>query len=418
MKPPKGWFGTVERFEEVGGGLGFKCDGDTWPAVQLGPAFGPLAEVAREAKPLSSSLTQSRNFWLKFEVAIHAELLQTATVIVAPLPSRVAKQCGGGLAVASVADLVPISPPFPEVPKTQPDPLGSLNSISIRFKRPRVGGSVDPASINREAAYEPRITLELVAGRTVLELGAGVGFLGVLASTLNPSRLTLTDSNASVLRRLALNVGLNAPLNPSVKVAVRRWDWAEVTEAMIADAEPNLVLGADVVSPQAYDPEGIDRLVDLLARFACQAQIGFTGGKMLVACTVRNSVTFSHLLTRLELSMGVIRGLEFIMLWEFGVPSVTLIKLNTIGVLSVTLIKLNTMQLFNSVIAMQVQEGMVSETGYVLALGRDAMPGLTYTTVDLSGERSVLVGCGRVARFYYEDTVSVVKLICIEPVQL
>ncbi|KAJ9067345.1 hypothetical protein DSO57_1000257 [Entomophthora muscae] len=176
----------------------------------------------------------------------------------------------------------------------------------------------------------------LISGRDVLELGSGVGFLGILTSFLNPASITMTDFNSSVLQRLTLNVALNR--HPSApKPTISRWDWANVTDAMIGAANPSLILGADVT----YDPEGIDLLVDLLARtFALRKP---NECRAMIACTVRNSDTFSHFLNKLDMS-----------------------------------------------------------------------PGLNHSITNLSGDLTSL-NLQESAKFYYEDTVSVVNLVLITP---
>ncbi|KAJ9060792.1 hypothetical protein DSO57_1027006 [Entomophthora muscae] len=191
----------------------------------------------------------------------------------------------------------------------------------------------------------------LISGRDVLELGSGVGFLGILTSFLNPASITMTDFNSSVLQRLTLNVALNR--HPSApKPTISRWDWANVTDAMIGAANPSLILGADVT----YDPEGIDLLVDLLARtFALRKP---NERRAMIACTVRNSDTFSHFLNKLG-----------ILLFKY-IP------------------------FLNPLL--------------------DMSPGLNHSITNLSGDLTSL-NLQESAKFYYEDTVSVVNLVLITP---
>lgn len=122
-----------------------------------------------------------------------------------------------------------------------------------------------------------------MAGKKVLELGAGTGLVSLVAARLG-ARVLATDGDEGVVEGLRGNVSIN-DMAQEVEVQVRRWaggrEWPE--------EKVDLVLGADVVSfSPMYDAEAIPWLV---------AEIVWTlqehpGVKVLIAATMRNVDTF------------------------------------------------------------------------------------------------------------------------------
>eukprot|EP01105_Mastigella_eilhardi_P020230 TRINITY_DN479_c1_g1_i1.p1 TRINITY_DN479_c1_g1~~TRINITY_DN479_c1_g1_i1.p1 ORF type:complete len:346 (-),score=100.01 TRINITY_DN479_c1_g1_i1:754-1707(-) len=102
----------------------------------------------------------------------------------------------------------------------------------------------------------------LVENRTVLELGAGVGFTGLaLACAARPARVVLTDYLPSVLDNLLQNVEINRQrICVGTEVEVSALDWS--TPQLPPSCTPaDVVIAADCV----YDPELSAALVGTLA---------------------------------------------------------------------------------------------------------------------------------------------------------
>lgn len=120
--------------------------------------------------------------------------------------------------------------------------------------------------------------VELVRNKKILELGSGVGFLGIIAAALHMSEpeisasICLTDVNSEVLARCAGNLALassrcsilrwlseadhptdRSACHPALKTCLLDWtdSLTEVgipaTKALLEEASPDLILGADVV---------------------------------------------------------------------------------------------------------------------------------------------------------------------------
>jgi len=118
---------------------------------------------------------------------------------------------------------------------------------------------------------------ELVAGKTVLELGAGVGLCGLLAAALGAARVQLTDT-ASLLPALRVNMAANVSSCPDVSCSVLDWDdEACATEPLLAAHRAELLLGSDVL----YDLSHATALPCVIARRLAP------GGTALLVCGAR-----------------------------------------------------------------------------------------------------------------------------------
>lgn len=106
----------------------------------------------------------------------------------------------------------------------------------------------------------------LVAGKRVLELGAGVGFVGLVAAQLGGS-VTLSDYHPAALQLCQTN----AELNQISGVTVCKGDWRDWPEAL---CNFDLIVGADILYERTLHPA----LTTLLARL---------GGTILLADPIR-----------------------------------------------------------------------------------------------------------------------------------
>ncbi|KAF9566898.1 hypothetical protein CPC08DRAFT_681596 [Agrocybe pediades] len=150
---------------------------------------------------------------------------------------------------------------------------------------------------------------ELIMSKRVLELGSGVGFLGILSASIqvngeevssSPSRpsLWLTDVNEEVLSRCHDNVSLacnTSSRHPDIHFLKLDWSDSQNAEELPAfttmiheKINPEIILGADV----AYGPSIIPSLVGTLKIALARTENTSRGQKVaLIALTVRNEST-------------------------------------------------------------------------------------------------------------------------------
>ncbi|KAL4067336.1 putative methyltransferase-domain-containing protein [Scleroderma yunnanense] len=159
---------------------------------------------------------------------------------------------------------------------------------------------------------------DLVVHSTVLELGAGIGFLGIMVASLQlhsglTSRsalanstqsitiptIVLTDVDSCVLDRCRSNVTLPcnwSSLHPNIQY--RQLDWFDAISApenldtLLTEVNADIILGADIV----FDPALVPPLVTTLSTALSQAHAQMA----LVALTVRNEETFFYFLKETE----------------------------------------------------------------------------------------------------------------------
>ncbi|TYZ64612.1 hypothetical protein PybrP1_008248 [[Pythium] brassicae (nom. inval.)] len=160
---------------------------------------------------------------------------------------------------------------------------------------------------------------EVFEDKTVLELGAGVGFTGlVLAQVARPKRVVLSDYAARVMQNLRYNTEVNAS-RFQCPVDVVTLDW-ESWDPSTADAElhPDVLLAGDCV----YDVAAFPHLVRVLQVFlrlpvataaehralsgarasaARDAETPQPERKAIFAATIRNQKTFQAFLDHLAL---------------------------------------------------------------------------------------------------------------------
>ncbi|XP_037333298.2 protein-lysine N-methyltransferase EEF2KMT [Pungitius pungitius] len=127
-------------------------------------------------------------------------------------------------------------------------------------------------------------------GRTVLELGSGVGLTGVaICRSCGPSRYVFSDCHPEVLQKLRGNVRRNGLTEPAA--AVEELDWTTATGGRVARVGADVVIAADVV----YDPEVVEGLVKLLSEV-----LRASSPELLVCSTVRNQETYGGFKQRLK----------------------------------------------------------------------------------------------------------------------
>uniref|UniRef100_A0A3B3X2L5 Uncharacterized protein n=1 Tax=Poecilia mexicana TaxID=48701 RepID=A0A3B3X2L5_9TELE len=134
---------------------------------------------------------------------------------------------------------------------------------------------------------------QVFTGRSVLELGSGVGLTGItVCRSCSPVRFVFSDCHAAVLEKLRENVRLNGlGCGKSPSVTVDQLDWTTAPEEQIRRIRPDTVIAADVV----YDPEVAGSLADLLLKILkCSA-----AAEILICSTIRNPETYGGFKLRL-----------------------------------------------------------------------------------------------------------------------
>ncbi|KAH9486393.1 Protein-lysine N-methyltransferase EEF2KMT [Psilocybe cubensis] len=167
---------------------------------------------------------------------------------------------------------------------------------------------------------------EVITSRRVLELGSGIGFLGIVVASLQKfweskdqssplSSLFLTDVNNEVLLRCRDNINLSCNLSSRHhNIHFLNLDWSESTDSIQCSAlktliqhkiDPDVILGADVV----FDPSLIPFLVGTLkiALFQTESR---SPRYAIIALTVRNESTVNIFIAHVRESHLVIEEMN------------------------------------------------------------------------------------------------------------
>jgi predicted nicotinamide N-methyase len=148
----------------------------------------------------------------------------------------------------------------------------------------------------------------LVRGKSILELGAGTGYVSILcAKHLEASHVLATDGSDDVVTSLSTNFYLNN-LQDSTVIEGKELKWGQ---ALVGGEHPqwnggrsiDLILGADLT----YDGSGIPALVSTFGElFELYPTI-----KIIYAATVRNPRTFEKFLEACDAKKYAVEELEF-----------------------------------------------------------------------------------------------------------
>ncbi|MCJ1299468.1 hypothetical protein MMC08_002260 [Hypocenomyce scalaris] len=129
---------------------------------------------------------------------------------------------------------------------------------------------------------------DLVAGKNIVELGAGTGFVSILcAKHIGAKHVLATDGDGGVIDDLASNIYING-LDGSglIDTAVLKWGHALTDEMFQCGEEPlnyNVVLGADVTYDKSSIPALVSTLRDIFDRY--------NGARAIISATIRNQQT-------------------------------------------------------------------------------------------------------------------------------
>lgn len=147
---------------------------------------------------------------------------------------------------------------------------------------------------------------DLILQKRILELGSGIGFMGIVMASLQMlsrasdvilPKLWLTDVDETVLSVCRRNIGLPCNLSSSHDgVETARVDWFDALDELAAPAlktllceqiDPELIVGSDIV----FDPSLVHPLLSTL-----KLAIEGSNRTALFALTMRNETTFSDFL--------------------------------------------------------------------------------------------------------------------------
>jgi len=136
---------------------------------------------------------------------------------------------------------------------------------------------------NVAVSYLEKLGPSALAGKSVIELGAGVGFTSLVAEALGADDVVITDGNEDVLRLADENIAINSDkrAGSSIRTARLRWNTAEDEAPLLKakNGQPwDYVIASDVTYRKAAWP-------DLLA---CIAHLLGPGGQAIVSMEPRN----------------------------------------------------------------------------------------------------------------------------------
>ncbi|CAI5724074.1 unnamed protein product [Hyaloperonospora brassicae] len=121
------------------------------------------------------------------------------------------------------------------------------------------------------------------AGKSILELGSGLGLSGILASYLTEKPVVITDGDERTIEQLVANCRLN---NVEQRVQCRKLLWG-VDLDQIRDTF-DVVLGADVIYEQEHVLPLFETAKYLLKPGRCSGAEGKAASEFLLAYTKRN----------------------------------------------------------------------------------------------------------------------------------
>ncbi|KAG9073113.1 hypothetical protein KI688_000900 [Linnemannia hyalina] len=128
---------------------------------------------------------------------------------------------------------------------------------------------------------------ELLAGKNVVDVGCGVGFLGIACALLGAKKVALTDGNHDVLAMVQQNIGYN---NVPCSTTASLLDWESFTDEQIAALEAQVLILSDLT----YDPTNIVPLVSVLKALLVR------GVDAYMSSAIRNPQTFVDFFIRIR----------------------------------------------------------------------------------------------------------------------
>ncbi|KAG6851383.1 hypothetical protein H0H93_005781 [Arthromyces matolae] len=144
---------------------------------------------------------------------------------------------------------------------------------------------------------------DIIKNKRILELGSGIGFLGIILSrmqNLYPGErqaLWLTDVNDNVLQRCQENLKMPCNKTSASNIGCRFLDWSDALDddritafhrILVEEIDADIIFGADII----FDPSLIPALTATLY-MALQPGRQATSKVAIIAATVRNEETLA-----------------------------------------------------------------------------------------------------------------------------
>ncbi|KAG0294533.1 Protein fam86a [Dissophora globulifera] len=128
---------------------------------------------------------------------------------------------------------------------------------------------------------------EALKGKNVIDIGCGVGFLGIACALLGAKKVVLTDGNTEVLSMARNNISYNVVPCPTTASLL---DWENFTKEQIAALEAEVLILSDLT----YDPTNITPLVNVLKAILVK------GVSAYMSSAIRNPKTFVDFFARIK----------------------------------------------------------------------------------------------------------------------
>ncbi|KAF9382026.1 hypothetical protein CPC16_009562 [Podila verticillata] len=128
---------------------------------------------------------------------------------------------------------------------------------------------------------------DLLSGKNVIDIGCGVGFLGISCAMLDAKKVVLTDGNTDVLTMAKENIGYNSVACPTTASLL---DWENFTEEQIVALDAEVLILSDLT----YDPTNIVPLITVLKAILVK------GVSAYMSSAIRNPKTFVDFFARIK----------------------------------------------------------------------------------------------------------------------
>lgn len=130
---------------------------------------------------------------------------------------------------------------------------------------------------------------EIVQGKTIVELGAGLGLCGIVAHKHGASRVILTDGDTDTLRNMRMNISSNIGDDAGDSLLCKQLLWGKRVEQFREMWEPDgfdIVMGGDI----AYAQESLE----ILFETAMDLLSTQTGSMFVLSFVFRGGVTIEN----------------------------------------------------------------------------------------------------------------------------
>ncbi|KAF9967595.1 70-kilodalton heat shock protein, partial [Mortierella alpina] len=142
---------------------------------------------------------------------------------------------------------------------------------------------------------------DMLEGKNVVDIGCGVGFLGIACALLGAKQVVLTDGNTNVLAMAAENIGyIPCPTRASLL------DWENFTEEQIAALSAEVLILSDLT----YDPTNIVPLVSVLKAILVKGVTGY------MSSAIRNPQTFVDFFARITVGIDLGTTYSCVAVWQ------------------------------------------------------------------------------------------------------